>query len=71
MRLDATTAEIIQFLQRQGYRVHFPVEAEIGDEQARVSLGNRHAIVTRNAGGLHAEYDTGVNDPKGPTVDDE
>ena len=48
MRLDASTAEVVQFLQIQGYRVHFPVDAEITDEQARVALdGNRHAIVTR------------------------
>ena len=57
MRLDASTAEIIQFLQSQGYQVHFPVEAEIGDGQARVSVGTRHVIVTRNASGLHAEYE--------------
>ena len=70
MRLDATTAEIVQFLQSQGYQVHFPLDAEIGDEQARVSLGNRHAIVTRNVSGLHAEYenttspDTVAKDPQ-------
>ncbi len=58
MRLDSSTAEIVLFLQQQGYWVNHPIEAEIGDEQARISLtGNRHAIVTRNDGGLHAEYE--------------
>ena len=58
MRLDASTAEIVHFLQKQGYRVHFPVDAEISDEQARIALeGNHYAIVTRNDSGLHAEYE--------------
>ena len=61
MRLDASTAEIVQFLQKQGYRVHFPVIAEISDEQASIPLeGNRHVIVTREDSGLHAEYDAGA-----------
>ena len=52
MRFDASIAEIVQFLQRQGYRVHFPVDAEITDEQARILLeGNQHAIVTRTEKG--------------------
>ena len=59
MRLDASTAEIVQFLQKQGYRVSHPVEAEIGDEQARIAVsGNRYVIVTRKGGGLYAEYAT-------------
>ncbi len=58
MRLDASTAEIAQFLQKQGYRVNHPVEAEIDDGQARITLeGNRHVIVTRASSGLHAEYE--------------
>ncbi len=60
MRLDASTAEIVQFLQKQGYRVHFPVDAEISDEQARIAVGgNRYVIVTRTSSGLAAEYDAG------------
>ncbi len=59
MRLDASTAEIVRFLEKQGYRVNHPVEAEIGDEQARIAVsGNRYVIVTRKGGGLHAEYAT-------------
>ncbi len=61
MRLDASTAEIVHFLEKQGYRVHFPVIAEISDEQGRIALeGNRHVIVTREESGLHAEYDAGA-----------
>ena len=60
MRLDASTAEIISFLQEHGYHVHYPVDAQIGDEQARVALkGNQHVIVRRTGNGLHAEYDAG------------
>ena len=58
MRLDSSTAEIVLFLQKQGYRVNHPVEVEIGDEQARIAVsGNRYAIVTRKDSGLHAEYE--------------
>ena len=63
MRLDASTAEIVQFLENRGYQVNHPVDAEIGDEQARIALkGNRHVIVTRKGSGLHAEYDAGAKD---------
>ncbi len=56
MRLDANTAEIVQFLQRQGYRVHFPLDVQIADEQARIALGgDQYAIVTRNKSGLHVQ----------------
>ncbi len=56
MRVDASTAEIVLFLQKQGYRVSHPVEAEIGDDHARIALsGNRYAVVTRQDSGLHAE----------------
>ena len=59
MRLDASTAEIVQFLQKQGYRVHFPLDVQITDEQARIALeGSRHVIVTRKSNGFHAEYAT-------------
>jgi hypothetical protein len=58
MRLDANTAEIVRFLQQQGYRVNHPVEAEIGDGHARIAVsGNRYVIVTRTDSGLHAEYE--------------
>ena len=58
MRLDSSTAEIVLFLRNQGFRVNHPIEAEIGDEQARIALaGNRHAVVTRRDGGFHAEYE--------------
>ncbi len=58
MRLDASTAEIVLFLQKQGYRVHFPLDVQITDEQARIALrGNQYAIVTRNESGLHAQYE--------------
>ncbi len=56
MRLDSSTAEIVLFLQALGYRVNHPIEAELGDDQARIALtGNRHAIVTRKDSGLHAK----------------
>lgn len=58
MRLDASTAEIVRFLQKQGYRVHFPLDVQITDEQARIALqGTQHVIVTRNDSGLHAEHE--------------
>jgi virulence-associated protein VagC len=48
-RLDASTAEVVSFLRNNGYAVHFPVDASLGEEQARVALqGDRHVIVTRN-----------------------
>lgn len=56
MRIDASTAEIMLFLHKQGYRVSHPVDAEIGDDHARIALsGNRYAIVTRQEKGLHVE----------------
>ena len=72
MRLDASTAELVRFLQRRGHQVNHPVEAEIGDKQARITLkGNRYVIVTRTSNGLHAEYDTRAKDWEGSAVNDE
>ena len=59
MRLDASTAEIVLFLQKHGYRVHFPLDVQVSDEQARIALeGNQYAIVTRKESGLHAQYES-------------
>ncbi len=57
-RLDATTAEIVRVLQRYGYDVSFPVEIDLRDFQATVTLtGNRHALVSKNdQGGWVMEY---------------
>jgi len=56
MRIDSSTAEIVLFLQKQGYRVSRPIEAEIGDDHACIALsGNRYVIVTRQDSGLHVE----------------
>ncbi len=56
--LDATTAEIVRVLQRYGYDVSFPVEIDLRDFQATVTLtGNRHALVSKNdQGGWVMEY---------------
>ncbi len=48
-RLDATTAEIVKTLQRYGYDVSFPIEIDLQEYQAKVTLtGNRHALVSKN-----------------------
>lgn len=48
MRLDMSTPEIVAHLQKEGYRVHFPVITKWYGEMCFVSLeGNSYAIVTR------------------------
>ena len=57
-RLDATTAEIVKVLQRYGYDVSHPVEIDLQEYQAKVTLtGNRFALVSKNdQGGWVMEY---------------
>jgi hypothetical protein len=57
-RLDASTAEIVKVLQRYGYDVAHPVEIDLQEYQAKVTLtGNRFALVSKNdQGGWVMEY---------------
>jgi len=56
MRLDATTTEVVSFLRDQGFSVNFPIDANLGDDTARVALkGGHYANVTRDdTGSLRA-----------------
>ncbi len=60
MRLDASTVEIVSYLRAQGFQVHFPVDAEIRDDTARIALkGGNYAVVYRNKfGKLHTAVET-------------
>lgn len=62
MRLDAHTNEIVAFLRKQGFTVHFPVDATVTDEEARVALKGRHtAVVYRDEfGSLQATVKTNL-----------
>lgn len=49
MQLDATTAEVVCFLQEKEFFVDYPIKSEVTDEWARVLLkGGHYAIVTRD-----------------------
>ena len=49
MRLDANTVEIVSHLRAQGFQVHFPIDAEIQDDTARIALkGGNYAVVHRD-----------------------
>lgn len=53
MRLDASTAEVAQFLRAKGYKLTIPVDAELYEDRARVAVqGGRHVVVTRGDNGL-------------------
>ncbi len=64
-RLDASTVEIVNALQKAGYDVHFPIECDLGNYQAKVTLsGGRTALVSRNEqGGWVFEYDVPTAPP--------
>jgi len=59
MRLDASTAEIVDFLRKHRFSVHYPTQAEVTDEEARIALSGGHtAIVHRDyAGRLRVTVD--------------
>lgn len=58
-QLDASTAELVQLLTRYGYSVQHPVDAEIGETQARIAIdGGRYVLVNRNEqGGFVMQYE--------------
>jgi hypothetical protein len=47
-RLDATVAEVVEFLRDSGHQIHSPLVVEVTDDFAMVELLSGKAIVRRD-----------------------